>query len=208
MIFSELVDLVLLNVNGGRFSGESSVIRVDVESYVPAACHAVIRKSIFEARQLARAESEPVSIDGGYYQTYILPVKEDTDRKVQYVALPGVLQSLPAKHSIDSVSPEGNPSGQFYVIQGPAFITDSADGLFTQCWHEVHGEESRIYIYGGKSLCNVVVRVAMSISSMLGDSHLPLPIGLEYEVIVACVEHFRQQKITPQDVVLDNKDSK
>lgn len=204
--FAELVDLILLNVNGGRFSSEAAVQRPDVETYAPIACHAVIKKSVFEMRSMSRAEGESPVLEGAYYQTYILDIETDTDRNAKYVTLPGILQSLPAKHTLEGVFPPQAPQSRYTILDGPASIIGYMTDL-TQCWHEVHDDVSRIYFYGNpEDICKVAVRAAMQISPMLGETTLPMPSGLVYEAIVACIEHFRGQRTNPADVILDNKD--
>lgn len=98
MVFRELVDLVLLAVNGGEFSSETAVQEADAEAYVPQAAHAVIRNAVFGLKAENRAERNATGVSGavidpGFFETYTLDVLYDSARQIHYADLPGKVQS-------------------------------------------------------------------------------------------------------------------
>ena len=212
MIFSELVDLVLLAVNGGDFVPEAAVLRPEVESFVPAAAHKVIRNEIFRLKQEARADKNAsgiakTAVDSGFYVSYTLSTKSDLVRGIKYVELPGVLLSLPVISPLESVFPPKAPQNQFTIISGPSAIMEGFEGVLVQAWEENVGGVSRVFLHGiQEDACDVIVRAAVEVSSMLGDLPLPVPVGLEYDIIQLCIAHFRGQRAAPADVIVDNKD--
>lgn len=207
MKYIELVDLVMLAVNGGEFSSEAAVQRPEVESYLPSACHALIRESVYRVRAHSRETAESPVLDPFYYTTLHLDVQEDTTRAAKYVELPGVIQSLPAKHALEAVFNTQKPNSSYCINYNPSMVSEALKDIMVQCWYETVGEASRIYFYGEPSdLCKVTVRAAMEISPLLGEARIPLPTDLEDPVIERCIAHFRGQRGMPADVTLNQKD--
>ncbi len=217
MIFTELVDLCLLAVNGGQFTPEGAVQRPDVESYVPQAAHAVIRNAVFglkvdERADRAQSGATAVAIDPGFFEVYELSLTEDSDRQMRYADLPGVVQSWPRDAALDVVYSKRHPVATYIKLQGPAEMSalgDVADVL-NVFWHEVYNGTStvtRLWFPGlGDGACNVLVRCAVEISPALGDTRVPLPVGLEALVAQMAVEHFRGQRSMPADPTINNQD--
>lgn len=217
MIFTEIVDLVLLAVNGGEFTSEAAVQRPDAEAYVPQACHTVIRNAVFGLKADARAERAQTgiaagTIDPGFFVVYDLDLTLDDEREMRYADLPGVIQSWPGDAGLDVVYTKGPPTRTYTKIHGPFEydgLGDLADNLDLY-WHERYGSDttvSRIWVPGkGDGACSILVRAAVEISSALGDTTLPLPVGLESLVIQMAVEHFRGQRSMPADATVNNQD--
>lgn len=215
MIFTELVDNVLLAVNGGEFTSEMAVQRPDVESYVPQAAHTVIRNAVFGLKADKRSEigttgSIGVQIDPGFFETYTLTVAFDETRQIHYADLPSVVASFPGDGGINAVFGKTNPGLMFVKVNGPqeySVLGDLADAM-SVFWHEPLSTYSRIFLPNADDgVCDIMVRAALEISPALGDSRIPLPVGLEAMVIAMSVEWFRGQRSMPSDVILDNKDS-
>lgn len=214
MLFKELVDLVLLAVNGGIYSTEAAVLPPEVESYVPAAAHAVMREEIFRLKAEARAESRygggrVADVESSWYTTMHLTSLTDPANGLKYVQLPGVLLALPAEHTLESVYPTKNPDNRFTLINGPGSIPFGMDGLMTFAWHDRVGDKSRVYFHGldgDDAACDVTVRGSMEISSCLDEAFIPIPLGLEERVIAMSINHFRGQRSNPSDQLVDNKD--
>lgn len=214
MIFTELVDNVLLAVNGGEFTSEMAVQRPDVESYVPQAAHTVIRNAVFGLKADKRSEigttgSIGVQIDPGFFETYTLTVTFDETRQIHYADLPSVIQSWPGDAGINAVFGKTNPGLTFVKVNGPqeySVLGDLADAMSVY-WHEPYSTYSRIFLPSANDgVCDIMVRAALEISPALGDSRIPLPIGLEAMVIQMSVEHFRAARSMPADPLLTNND--
>lgn len=214
MIFTELVDNVLLAVNGGEFTSEMAVQRPDVESYVPQAAHTVIRNAVFGLKADKRSEisttgSIGVQIDPGFFETYTLTVAFDETRQIHYADLPSVIQSFPGDGGINAVFGKTNPGLTFVKVNGPqeySAFGDLADAMSVY-WHEPYSTYSRIFLPGaGDGVCDIMVRAALEISPALGDSRIPLPVGLEAMVIAMSIEHFRAARSMPADPILNNND--
>lgn len=214
MIFTELVDNVLLAVNGGEFTSESAVQRPDVESYVPQAAHTVIRNAVFGLKADKRSEigatgSIGVQIDPGFFETYTLTVAYDETRKIHYADLPSVIQSWPGDGGINAVFGKTNPGMTFTKVNGPQEYSTLGDLAVAMSlyWHEPYSTYSRIFLPNADDgVCDIMVRAALEISPALGDSRIPLPVGLEAMVIAMSIENFRGQRSMPADTTLNNQD--
>lgn len=218
MIFQELVDLVLLSVNGGEFTSEGAVQRPDVESYVPQAAHTVIRNAVFGVKADKRTElgttgSIGVQIDPGFFETYTLTVAFDETRNTHYADLPAVVQSWPGDGAITAVFGKTNPGLTFTKVNGPqeySVMGDLADAM-SLYWHEPASSGTsyftRIFLPSADDgVCDIMVRAALEISPALGETRVPLPVGLEAMVVAMSIEHFRQQRAMPADTILNNQD--
>lgn len=218
MIFAELVDLVLLAVNGGKFTSESAVPRTDVEAYVPKAAHAVIRNTVFGLKADGRAERGNGSIvgvlvDPAFFETYEVDLVKDDNRNIWYAPLPSIVQSWPGDAALKEVFGKQNPSVSFTKVGGPREYAsmEYLSGATRMYWHEPYGtdETSHTRLYfpdAGDGLCTVMVRAALEISSNLKETRIPLPAGIEALVAQMSVEWFRGQRAFPADVRLDNQD--
>ena len=214
MVFTELVDNVLLAVNGGEFTSEAAVQRPDVESYVPQAAHAVIRNAVFGLKAESRSERAAtgvagVVIDPGFFETYTLDVVYDDTRKMRYADLPSFVQSWPGDAGMDSVFGKTSPSSQYVKVNGPNGYASLGDlvNAMSVYWWENTSTASRLWLPGADDgVCDICVRAALEISPSLGDTRVPIPVGLEALVVQMAVEHFRGQRAMPQDTIVDNKD--
>lgn len=218
MIFTELVDLVLLSVNGGEFTSEAAVQRPDVESYVPQAAHTVIRNAVFGLKADKRSElgatgSIGVQIDPGFFETYTLTVAFDETRQIHYADLPSVIQSWPGDNGINAVFGKTNPGLTFVKVNGAqeySAFGDLADAMSVY-WHEPASSGtsyfSRIFLPSADDgVCDIMVRAALEISPALGETRIPLPVGLEAMVCQMAIEWFRGQRGMPADNLLTNND--
>lgn len=209
--FKELADLALLAVNGGKFTSEAAVQRPEVNSFIPVAVHSAITEHVFRLQAEKRANrassgfSEAI-LDGAFFDTHILPIKEDSNRKAKYIELPSLVQSLPGLLAIESVFPKSDPQSAFAIVNGPSGVIGVGSAM-PSCWHERHNEKSRIYFDGLPSdSCELVVRACMEISPDLDEEPIPMPTGFEYRVIEYCLAHFRGQRQSPGDALIDNHD--
>jgi hypothetical protein len=212
MVFKELADLVLLNVNGGQFTSEAAVQRPEVNSYIPIAGHYALQEQAFRLKQDQRAERGATGfaggsvVDGSYYTTYVLGTTLDQERNTRFIELPGVVQSVPGILALESVFPKDNPAGSFPIVTGPSATLGMGE-VMPCCWHEIHGEKSRIYFDALSSdTCDLVVRACMEISSSLGEETLAIPRGFEQRIIAYCLDHFRPQRQSPADGLINNHD--
>lgn len=211
MIFKELADLVLLAVNGGQFTSESAVQRPEVNSFIPAAAHQALQEYVFRMQQEKRADRSSSGfgstiLDGSFYTTFILAATLDEKRKAYYIELPGAVQSIPGIHSIESIFPKGLPGEGYTIVHGPSGALNLGE-VMPSAWHEIHGTKTRIYFDAlPKDACDTVVRAVMEVASCLGDEPLAIPRAYELRIIDLCVAHFRGQRQTPADGLIDNHD--
>ena len=216
MKFTEIVDLVLLQVNGGDFTTESAVMRADVEAYVPAAAQAAIRESIFQSSADGRAERNSLGMSGAtigpaYYRTYDITLQDDTDRDMKYADLPGLIQDWPGDRGISAVLGKKAPNVNFTKLSGPgqwSYVSDLADAV-DMYWHETSPDATatRLYFPTVTDLpCSLLAIAAIQITSDMGDAEVAIPSGVLEITIQKCVTHFRGQREMPEDVIVDNHD--
>lgn len=203
MLFNEIVDLVLLAVNGGQFSSESAVQRPDVEAYVPAAIDAAIREEAILLLRLRRQDgSSEAAIGSEFYTKYKLVPAVDSESGLYYVELPSLV-SIPGLMAIQAITPVKNPSDTIILASSVKHLIDMD---LKQAWIERYGDKTRIYFKGVDQSCPVYVFAMTQAISAGADDDIKLPGGLDARVIAICVAHFRQQRDMPADVIVDNHD--
>lgn len=203
MLFAEIVDLVLLAVNGGQFSSESAVQRPDVEAYVPAAIDLAVREEAILLLRLRKQDgSSDAAIGSEFYTKYKLVPSVDSESGLYYVELPSLV-SIPGLLAIQSITPAKNPLDTVVVVSSVKHLIDMD---LKQAWIERYGDKTRIYFRGVDQSCPVYVSAMTQASSSGADGEVKLPGGLDARVIEICVAHFRQQRGMPADVIVDNHD--
>ena len=213
MTFKVLIDLVLLRVNGGLLNDDNVVTRPDVEEYLPIALNKVVSDYADKVAQAAKIDkatsglgSNP--IDPALYRVYELPVQKDKTRRLDYVALPGIVNSMSKDMGFSWITPVANPAASLMKVSVAQLTSmESIADIVPMAWHEVYNGESRIYMRGYPGpLCNMLVQASITKNQYDPEDEMDLPSGLEATVVEMAVAHFKDQRMMPADVVEDSVD--
>ena len=204
----ELIELVYLNLSGGKLSSDIQVERVDLSFYFPVAYNYAILQDFYERNNLARQEraeqglASENKILGSLLTTFPVVPQEDTARGLKYVALPSSLMILPGMRGIDSLFGQGMDS-MFVLVGGPEDVIGLTAPGAGYAWLE--GE--KLYLKGCDCAdCALFLRM-MSDGGGIGlDDTVKLPAGREDLVIDKMMEFYMKTRFVPQNIVNENVD--
>lgn len=198
-----LVDLVLLRINGGVLSAESAVWRVDILAYLPGAINYVLTKQ--ENIQIQQEGDREVP--GEFIATYYdLPILYDTARRESYIELPELPIAFRSNRGIrllmDNCNNTYAPLRETAIGGLKRLLKILGDkGMY---WYK---GLKRIAIYNKPKLANKINAYIMkNIDSYGSDDELPIPAGMEPEVINILYQYFTGERQAPADRITDEKD--
>ena len=204
----ELIELVYLNLSGGKLSSDIQVERVDLMFYFPVAYNFSILQDFYERNNLARQEraeqgfSSENKILGSLLTTFPVVPQDDAQRGLKYVALPSSLMILPGGRGLDALFGKDLDS-MFVIVGGPEDVIGLTAPGAGYAWLE--GE--KLYLKGCDCTdCALFLRM-MSDGSTVGlDDQVKLPAGREDLVINKIMEFYMKTRFAPQNIVNDNVD--
>ncbi len=203
----ELIYQIMTEINGGRNTQDTTVRPEDIGKYLPAA----VNYAIIQQYRINKSE-EGSSLPGEFIATYEdVEVKENTKRGLKYIDLPARTIPLPKDMGVNMISPmKGSPS------QGiSTFIRTTTTQLShlqyvikhtpDQTYYWIEG--SKVYFDNlGELVDEVLVRMVASVDDIGDDVQLPIPAGLEVDVIRIVTEFFTGQRQMPAGMINSNKD--
>lgn len=212
MTKGEIIESVLLAVNGGKLSADIDVRREDIEVMTSPAISMALqdyidksrRRDLERLRNVGAVEGVPVA---QFASTYLLTPVLDNTRELYQITLPGRLFPLPAEMGIEMVAPKLGRRA-YTKVNSQAELAGIPDIGFTFYWHEIVNNESRIYFDGlGSPVCEIVVKMLLDPQGYGLDEEIPLPSGVDLQAIDLLTAHFRGQRMMPQDNKLDDVDA-
>lgn len=209
----ELIEQVYLKVTGGQPSQDVNVKRFDIIPFVSAAIQWVLTKEIRQRRreeaQLGEYSSD---VEDTFLGTFFFDVQTDEERCLQYIVLENRLQSLPGNGGLKYVSaPNSDYPFQKLLSQWEDVTVGKilSTSNITRYWYEKVETEERVYFKNLASIVDkVMVRMVTSLDTLGEDDLVPLPGGLEIEVLDMAVRFFAEQRNMPDDMINDNNDNK
>ena len=208
MTKAEIIDIVLLNVSGGRLSADIDVRREDISALVSPAIAAALQQYLDESLNRDRALLSLTGAKGHqpgaiFSVTYKLtPIKDDARNKY-YVELPGRLLLVANNLGLVSVHPEEGDDYPCRVVGGQLEIQGLEPTGIVFVWHELIGGNSRVY-FSNLPLPSgsQIVRASIDPGGYGEDDNLPLPSGVDMVAIDLLTRHFMRQVGMPQDQML------
>lgn len=209
MTVGEAIDLILLNVTGGHMTQDANVLRADIRAYLPSAISyfTVMEMRLRRAEGISENGSPSVWSDGSFFGTYTLTPTASGSR--WYVDLPGHVLSLFNARGVESVTPAASPTRPYVRISNPQQLAGIDDMLGSQVYYypETSGEATRLWLINYASpVCDLTVRALLNVDNLADTAPLPVPAGVDMQVINKCVGYFNQQRMTPADTALDAND--
>lgn len=197
-----LVELVLLRLNGGVLNDESAVLRSDISAYLPSAVNYALTKSYNIGIQVDSTRD----ISGLFWGTfYDLPVIRSVGRRPR-IALPKGTIALPRNQGIRIIN---DGCGGVYTplmdadLQTINYYKDFFPGSkFFRLYADF------IDFYGISPVVETISELGMIVRTedLEDDDELPIPAGMEEDVINLCDRHFGGQRETPADKIENTVD--
>lgn len=202
MTKGELIESIVIQLNGGRLTSDSKIRREDVNVLLAAA----INYATIAQYRANKDETGDNEFPQDFVSTYPnVEVQVDDDRELSYIDLPTGILSLPKNYGLQSVSAmKGNNlfvQINFMDRQNVSYYANSYADT-TLYWLE--GE--RVY-FQNIATDKVLVRLIQSIKELEDDDVLPISAGLEIDVLKIMSEWFSGQKQMPADMKPDNNNN-
>lgn len=197
-----MIETIFQNVQGMKPSTDSSVKRVDIKAYLPAAINYAMNEKYYIGLQ---TERDTGSLPKLFVATYEdLEVKRSEERALSFVEMPAEPIALPNDSGIEMVSAmQGKVS--YYPMRNQHQLSgyERFTGGNTGYWIE----GKRIYFNQISPLVkSVLVRMTASVDDLKPDDRVPVPAGMEANVIQMCVDYFVRGRGLPQDDIVNNVD--
>lgn len=200
MIQGVAIDLILLRVNGGELSDEGAVQRSDIRAFLPIAINYATQKAYY----INRREEGDRDFPSNFYGTFSgLAINKTTTPPT--ITLPKAIVSLPSNQGIRYVMDD---CGNTYTPLNDADMTmiNYYGNIFSEeRFYRRTGLVIQLYNMPKLALTSNVVAMADP-TTFTDDTELPIQAGMETDVIEMTVAHFREQRGTPADVIVDDKD--
>lgn len=207
MTKAEAVGMVLTKVLGGALNENSDVIPADIGPYLSAVIDYAIKLDLEERRQRKRLDRAlfiqlSERLDEDLLCTYTLSPTYDKKRGEHYVVLPVSIASTFGNSGLDYSGPINVEASSYIKVGSRAQLSGiiSIAGGTTFYYYEKDGESSEqkvYYVNMGYPVCDVLVRILVSVTDLDDDAVLPIPQGYEKMVIDWTVEFFMEQRMTP-----------
>lgn len=201
------IDLILLQVNGGKLSLDNAVKAPEVSAYLDTAFASALKQSVFESLGLDRTivGSSPISptygVTAPIYSSFKGTPVKDTNRNLYRLDLPPTLPLINDWH-IQVVYPEKNPNVP-YVRLRTATSMAGAENLIQDMYHV---ETNAIYFHNfAVPACSVIAMIAKSVSSLTNEDEIPYPDEVIAVALNVAAEWFSRQAATPADNIANNK---
>ena len=204
MTKGQIIELIILRVNGGRLTNDTKVRREDVEVLLSAA----INYALLGQYTLYKRETGDNNIPEPYIATYPnVETNYDQDRELYYIDLPSGIMVLPKNYGLQSVSPM---KGVANFVQ-----TNFNDRHHNQYYTNSFRDVTLFWMEGDKvyfqnlptGVDKILVRLIQSFKELEDDDELAIPGGLEIDILKLMTEWFAGQRSFPADMKPDNSDN-
>lgn len=201
MTKGELIESVVIKVNGGRLTADTKVHRADVEVLLASA----INYATIAQYRVNKNETGENDFPESFISTYPkVPIKTDSDRDLNYLELPTGILTIPKNYGLQSVSPMKGKNVfvqiSFNEIPDVNYYVNSYKDI-TLYWLE----GQRVYFQNLPAITDkVLVRLIQSIKDIEEDEELPVPSGLEIDILRIMDEWFSGQRKMPADYKPNN----
>lgn len=189
-----------------------NVKRADVKAYLPIAISAVAREDAQNRRREGVRESNAGvwggrAIDNGWYRQHVgTPEKDSLGRWV--LRLPNVAE-MPGDSGISSVAPKSNPLAALPRITSPANAIGIGDYMAGVFWWKEATTNGTFVVFSAMPVpnnCEYAATIAPDVATLSESEQMPIPSGLEEAVLSRTAAWFKQQKQTPANRILNDRD--
>ena len=212
MTKKELIEIVYLNITGGKPSSDVNVKRVDINFYFPVAYNYAILFDYYERHNLMVSEmrnmgySQEGKILGELLTTYPVTAQKDASRNLSYIVLPKKLMTLPAGKGLDSLF-GGDPESLFVKVTGQSDVIGLEPPGAGYFWFEKYSSEDRVYVKGLYCTdCTLYLRMLADASDIGLSDEISFPSGREQMIIDKMVDFFTKERGLSENIVNENVD--
>lgn len=203
MTKGELIETILIRVNGGRITQDSKVKREDINALLSAAINWSVTGRYWINKKATGTNEYPSDFIASYLN---VGVKTDTDRDLRYVDMPVGTLTLPDDQGTQSVSPmQGDDvyiATKFLDRKHNAYYHNTFAGN-TRWWRE----QQKIFFLNLPDITDkVLLRLIQSAGNLNNDDELPISAGSEIDILNILNDWFTGQRIMPADMRPDNAD--
>lgn len=214
MTKAEAVDIVYLQLNGGKASSDNNTKRDEIAVYFPTALGTAIKMAIFELKQIAGSEKGSgdimfeKSLPEGFFTTFSGTPEYDSDRCVYKLDLPKTI-ALMQGWAVRNPRAKKNPSADFFRLPNATMISSFESvfsGAFTY-WTEDESDKTVLYLNNLPApICPMLVSVIKDPSDIEDDDKIDAPQDVINTAIRLTTEYFRD--MTPASRRHDDKGTK
>lgn len=192
----EIVELILQSIAGGQKTQDSGryARKEDVDVYLAPAINFVQVKSYY----LNRGDGERI-FPNDFLATHILEVEYNAIEDYKFVPLPGKLLPLPLNRGLRSVGPvQGTKQFIQMFLEAEAHDEYYSGSTKSQTGFILNGQNIKL-VNISPLVKEVKVIMVKSVEDLDDEEELPIPAGMELEVIDVCVQFFTGVRQLPKD---------
>lgn len=199
----QISDLVADLEAGGDPTVDSKFHRDNIQALTE-----VVRNTLIELDYNQRRNEGQFDINGDFIKPF--PNQEvlfDSDRDEYYTVMPSKYASLPNNRGIRMVSQMKNQKNEFIKLNaGSQFVFCELEAGSLNGRTGYYPEGERIYYQNidGVHVKKVLIKLVPALDSLDEDEVIPIPAGLEKNLIDGVREMLAETKITPQDKINDS----
>jgi hypothetical protein len=213
MTKGEFIDSVLLAVSGGNLSPDINITRQDIAARLAISLTSAVTGEV-EAEKLMAARMKRVfgvadmDFRPGveFMTTYETTPSLDSNRDLYYIALPKKLTVVKGNAGLDSVFPKAQ-NVQYVMLRDPFEVQGMPLLDTTYTWFERYSGEERVYFKNlSLPVGEVGIRMIADVTELEDDDFIPIPGGLQEDVLERVVAFFMRTRGLPADEVANDVD--
>lgn len=205
MTKGEVIDLILLSVNGGKLSDDANVQRGEIAAYMNIAFATAAKAMVVGDRALAMRQ-QPYLAGAGFsalYKPYIATPVKDESRGLHVVDLPDTASSSDMD-GVGVIYPIKNPSAP-YIRMLTAIGHAGMPAL--AAFPSFHVEDGKVFFHNlALPVGQLVINHMPGVVGLGDDDAIPYSDEVIGLAIQAAESWFRRQRETRADDVSDDKD--
>jgi len=201
----QLVFLILDGVQN-PVSGDNAVKSLYIAKYLSAAINWAWTKQFYT--ELDSSEMEGLrELDDLFVGSYEVDVQWDANTEVHYIVLPATPLNLPKGKAIKYIGPLANQKEGYKPIgQSMLAAVSRSLGMSTKRFY-LPGRDRYELINHPASVKKLMIKMLASVAQLKGTDLIPIPAGMEIDVINMARDWFLGKRKLPEDtVVTDNRD--
>jgi hypothetical protein len=145
-------------------------------------------------------------IDDIFVGEYRADVKWDAETETHYFVMPATPMNLPKGKGIKFIGPEANQAISYKPVRQNMLSAMMRSMAISKYGFYLPGRDKYTLYNHPTSVKKLLIKMIVSVSSMKGDDILPIPAGMEIDVLNMARDWFLGKRQLPLTTVNDNKD--
>lgn len=201
---TEAIDLILLNVLGGKLSDDANVQRGEVDAYMDIAYGLAIKNVVVEQQLSEKTLSQLGAAFNHVMVPYTGTPTKDEARSLWRLDLPAILPAA-GNDGVGMVYPEKNPSMPYVRMDNAISFAGSPQLLSIMPSFHVEGSIVWLHAYS-MPVHPLIAMICPSVSLMDPEEEIKYPDAVTGNALKIAVEWFRGQRETLADPISNDKD--